>query len=342
MRKLLFTTTAVALTLLAGVAIVRADDVTTPAATTSGTAVNTDEMIGRTVVNSRGENVGEVESVLIDKDGKVRYVVIGVGGFLGMGERDVAVRWDELSFTDNNEKIGVSMTKDQVSALPVHRFSDPSLKGKVYAYEDGVKANPYLADSGGATIATTGSATATNTVDPQKLIGRDIKNGSNDTVGEINSVLIDKDRNVRYVVVGVGGFLGMGEKQVALPWDVLTITENGEKVTADVTKEQLKALPEYQYADTSRSGTVYSYDDDLKTNPYLANNLTPTTPTPTPPLPGANSFTETQARDRIEADGYTAVAGLKKDEQSIWRGTAMMGGKSVNVALDYQGNVVAQ
>jgi hypothetical protein len=92
--------------------------------------------------------------------------------------------------------------------------------------------------------------------------------------------------------------------------------------------------------DPSRRGTVYSYDDDLKTNPYLTNNPTPTTVTP--PLPGANSFTESQARDRIEANGYTAVTGLKKYEQSIWRGTATKGGKPITIALDYKGNVVAR
>lgn len=58
------------------------------------------------------------------------------------------------------------------------------------------------------------------------------------------------------------------------------------------------------------------------------------------PMSGANSFTASQAKSRIEANGYTDVAGLKKDDQSIWRGTAMKNGKSVNVAVDYKGNVV--
>jgi hypothetical protein len=60
------------------------------------------------------------------------------------------------------------------------------------------------------------------------------------------------------------------------------------------------------------------------------------------PVPGANSFTEAEARNRIESRCYTNVTGLKKDSQSVWRGTAMKDGKPVNVALDYQGNVVAQ
>ena len=59
------------------------------------------------------------------------------------------------------------------------------------------------------------------------------------------------------------------------------------------------------------------------------------------PVAGANSFTEAQARKRIEDQGFTNVTNLKKDDQSIWRGTAMKGGTSVSVALDFQGNVVS-
>jgi sporulation protein YlmC with PRC-barrel domain len=340
MRTFLVTTTAVALTLLAGMAIARADDVTTPAVALSGTAVSADKMIGRTIVNTNNEKVGDVESVLIDKDGRVRYVVIGVGGFLGVGERDVAIRWDALSFADNTDKVIVNATKDQLSALPAHRFPDPSWKGKVYAYDDDLRDNPYLRDSAETAMATTGSAPATNAVDTRKLIGRNIKNGSNDEVGAINSVLIEKGGSVRYVVVGVGGLFGFGQKHVALPWGALKITENGEKVTANVTEGTAEGIAGVSIRRSLRRGTVSSYDDDLKTNSYLADNPTP--PTATLPLPGANSFTESQARDRIEASGYTAVTGLKKDEQSIWRGTAMKGGKPITIALDYKGNVVAQ
>lgn len=57
------------------------------------------------------------------------------------------------------------------------------------------------------------------------------------------------------------------------------------------------------------------------------------------PVPGANSFTESQAKSQIEAKGYTQVAGLKKDANGVWRGTAMKGGASHSVSVDYQGNV---
>jgi hypothetical protein len=63
---------------------------------------------------------------------------------------------------------------------------------------------------------------------------------------------------------------------------------------------------------------------------------------PGAPAPGANSFTEGQAKSRVEASGFTNVTGLAKDKDGIWRGKAMKGGKSQDIAVDYQGNVVAK
>lgn len=69
---------------------------------------------------------------------------------------------------------------------------------------------------------------------------------------------------------------------------------------------------------------------------------TATSTDPNAPLAGANSFTENQAKERIEKAGLTQVTDLKKDQQGIWRGRAMVGGKQTDVALDYRGNVVAK
>ena len=68
----------------------------------------------------------------------------------------------------------------------------------------------------------------------------------------------------------------------------------------------------------------------------------PNATNPNAPVPGANSFTEGQARSRIESNGYSNVSDLKKDENGIWRGRANKAGKSVPVSLDFQGNVVSR
>ncbi|MBV8526235.1 MAG: hypothetical protein JOY71_29685 [Acetobacteraceae bacterium] len=73
--------------------------------------------------------------------------------------------------------------------------------------------------------------------------------------------------------------------------------------------------------------------------PAIAN---PNANNPGAPATGANSFTEGQAKSRIEAAGYSNVSGLIKDKDGIWRGKASKGGATVDVALDFQGNVVAK
>ena len=73
-----------------------------------------------------------------------------------------------------------------------------------------------------------------------------------------------------------------------------------------------------------------------------AVNTPNSSPNPGAPVAGANSFTEGQAKSRIEARGFTNIAGLAKDSDGVWRGTATQGGKSVKVIVDFQGNVVSQ
>jgi len=60
------------------------------------------------------------------------------------------------------------------------------------------------------------------------------------------------------------------------------------------------------------------------------------------PVAGANSFTEGQAKSRIEASGFSEISKLNKDSDGVWRGQAKKDGKNVEVSLDFQGNVVAR
>jgi len=57
------------------------------------------------------------------------------------------------------------------------------------------------------------------------------------------------------------------------------------------------------------------------------------------PVKGANSFTEDQAKSRIEEAGYKDVTGLKLREDGVWEASAMKGTEKLDVQLDYQGNV---
>jgi hypothetical protein len=93
--------------------------------------------------------------------------------------------------------------------------------------------------------------------DMKKLIGTNIKNTAGDTVGEVKSVVVDKSGKIQDVIVSVGGFLGVGDREVALAWNDLTVTDEGKHVTTAMTKDTLKSLPEYKYKQASYRGTVF-------------------------------------------------------------------------------------
>ena len=76
-----------------------------------------------------------------------------------------------------------------------------------------------------------------------------------------------------------------------------------------------------------------------KTNPAVATDEAVAEREAAAPAIGANSFTQEQARERIEAAGYTGVTELTKGEDGIWRAVASLGGQTQEVSVDYQGNV---
>jgi hypothetical protein len=78
------------------------------------------------------------------------------------------------------------------------------------------------------------------------------------------------------------------------------------------------------------------------TAPKTPAVATPDTTNPAAPVAGANSFTEAQAKERIEKAGFTNVTDLVKNKDGVWQGNATRGGAKVQVSLDFQGNVVAK
>lgn len=84
------------------------------------TAVHSDDLIGAHVRNVSNEKIGTVEALLISPDGKVAGVVLDVGGFLGVGTRQVVVPMELLSMTGKDVRL-VEGTKDSLRALPPYQ-----------------------------------------------------------------------------------------------------------------------------------------------------------------------------------------------------------------------------
>ncbi len=87
-------------------------------------------MIGETVTNAKNESVGDINDVIVGQDGKVIGAIIGVGGFLGIGEKNVAVKWESFEVTPQPDdqadklKVMLNVTKETLESAPAYTRLD--------------------------------------------------------------------------------------------------------------------------------------------------------------------------------------------------------------------------
>lgn len=81
----------------------------------------------------------------------------------------------------------------------------------------------------------------------KQILGKGVYNNIGEKVGEIDDLIVTPDKAVSYAIVGVGGFLGVGEHEIAVPVGMLK-QQDGQIVLPGATKEALKAAPKFEYA----------------------------------------------------------------------------------------------
>lgn len=251
-------------------------------------------IIGETVYNGTGddaENIGEVNDLVIGSDGGVKAVIVGVGGFLGLGQKNVALEYDAIAWAerDGDRWIVVNSTADALKALPDFDRSAYDMAPVVANDQTAPATNDTTAmapagqsttgnnagdttamdkpandataqapagDQPAATDTTRTGAIDRSTLDElntaniraEELIGTTVYGAGDENVGEIGDVVLTQDGKVDAVIIDVGGFLGMGEKEVAVGMDNLAFLtdEDGNKyLYTSFTKDQLEAQAAY-------------------------------------------------------------------------------------------------
>jgi sporulation protein YlmC with PRC-barrel domain len=230
-----------------------------PAPTVSG---DTRKLIGRNVQNAQNDTIGEIKSVYIGPDGKVDSLIVGVGGILGMGEREVRLAWSELRVSDNNEKVVLNITKDELKAKPEYKYSNAGWRGQVFSEKgpwtagdpnriarEHAASERMSADRNTASTTSSSDFNAYGEISGNAFIGTNVRNQNNEIVGKVEDVYIDDRGAIKTVVVSVGGFLGMGTKDVAVRWSDIGRSRDGKSLVliTNWTKDSLKAMPEYKY-----------------------------------------------------------------------------------------------
>lgn len=103
----------------------------------------------------------------------------------------------------------------------------------------------------------TAVAPAPDKVEAGKLIGREIMNGQEVVIGLVRAVRLDNDGRAADIIVDVGKFLGTDQRDVALGWNELHLSDKGGRIMVNLTKAQLEALPPFQYGEGRQRNTVF-------------------------------------------------------------------------------------
>lgn len=229
------------------------------------------------------DDIGEINDIIVTKDGKVSGVVLGVGGFLDIGERDVTVSMDDITVVreegdSDGRFLVVSTSKEALEAAPAlergmdHDMDESDEGMKAEKAEVDMKQTDEVAAEADVKGEEDAMATTDRTLltrpaveregyaevqmeEVRQMTSEDLENttvyGANDeNVGEIESLVVGDDGKVGEVVINVGGFLGLGEKSVAVTFDELQILQESGgddlRIYIDSTEEALEAQPEFE------------------------------------------------------------------------------------------------
>lgn len=217
-------------------------------------------IIGESVYNGTGddaENIGKVSDVVFDKDGQAKSVVIGVGGFLGVGAKNVAFDYDKLQWAEKNGDrwLVAKTTKDELTAHAEFDSKPFSPSPAPAASTDAAApAAPATTDTAQKPVDMNAAAAepvkradgnlATN------IIGETVYNGTGDdaqNIGSVSDIVLTREGKAASLVIGVGGFLGLGAKNVVYDFGKAQWAEkNGDRwLVAQTTKEELQAQPDF-------------------------------------------------------------------------------------------------
>ena len=91
--------------------------------------------------------------------------------------------------------------------------------------------------------------TVLNKHEVEGVLGRDVRSAADEDMGRIVDVLVDRAGQARAAIIDFGGFLGVGSRKIAVDWSALHFPQPGkpgERIALDLTRDQVKAAPEYR------------------------------------------------------------------------------------------------
>ncbi|CAK9068004.1 PRC protein [Durusdinium trenchii] len=200
-------------------------------------------------------DIGEISNIVMSRDGNVQDILVDVGGFLGIGEKTVAVKMDELKVISDGDDVSqffvvFRSNREQLEQAPEYVYPSEREEADMREARDERRADASYMPTSAPQIDRDGyTHVPQDDLTVADLQGAPVYDANDDNIGEIGELLMADPTKLGDVVIDVGGFLGIGEKHVRLPLDKLNIqrADDGDSLRAYVnsTREQLEEMPAY-------------------------------------------------------------------------------------------------
>ncbi|MDD8022475.1 MAG: PRC-barrel domain-containing protein [Paracoccaceae bacterium] len=216
------------------------------------------------------QDIGEINDVIVSRDGAVEAVLVDIGGFLGLGERQVAVDMSALKFVpdtataDDDSDYFLVMTAARSSfeqapayswgAAAQHKMEEAakSVRDAAAATATAVStaANDAADTLRGQPMLVEGyQAVGVGDLSTEMLVGAKAYDTNDAHIGEVSGLIVNDQGVISHAIVDVGGFLGLGEKPVELALadlDILKETDGDDlRVYIGKSRAELDAMPRY-------------------------------------------------------------------------------------------------
>jgi hyperosmotically inducible periplasmic protein len=273
-------------------------------------AAKASDVIGKTVLNNQGEKLGKVEDLAVDvESGRIVQVILSSGGFIGIGDRLTAVPPEALHCDADHKVLHLDADKEKLANAPKFEpskwgeCSDANHLAAVYRYYgeepafkfiqrgDAVpesQPNTVSARKADGTWNKDRLASGSQCMIPEsrlgqvqkasKLMGTSVKNLQEETVGNVENILVDlpSGRIVAFIVSS-GGFLRMDGELSAIPPAALRFTADPDTLQLDTSKELLGNAPHFkadQWPDFAQPGYAGDVYRAYNVEPYFNTNAT--------------------------------------------------------------------
>lgn len=200
--------------------------------------IRASDLAGLEIQGDAGGTLGTIDEVLVNQEGEVQYLVFDAEVGAGTTRRLLPVDWTMLTIEDDDEALTYTGTETDLEAMTPLVDTDYDATG--FVWDTPITGTPATAE--GSLIRVGG------------FTDFDLRNNDDEDLGEVDDVVIGLNSGmVTHAIVNFGGFLGLGEKSVVVPWQQFQLdqTQTDEDVMRlNVSKETLETAPALEDMDT--------------------------------------------------------------------------------------------